>query len=34
MHKIDEKVSTKDILDLTKIYYNFLNIFFKEHLID
>ena len=31
MHKIDEKVSTKDIIDLTKIYYKFLNNFFKEY---
>ncbi len=34
MHKIDEKVSTKDILDLSKIYHKFLNIFFRGYKVD
>ena len=30
MHKVDEKVSTKEIMELQKIYYEFLKLFFVK----
>ena len=32
MHKIDEKVSVKEIMELQKVYYEFLKLFFVKQI--